>query len=84
MIAKDDNGMPLLYGVSHLDGVTPVQIKFMPNGRMLMDFTTSISYNPAIVTLDEKVAKGTSSADDLTVLPITVNASTGAVLADKT
>lgn len=84
MTQKDDNGDPLWYGVSHLDGITPVQIQTMPNGRMLMDFTTPIAYDPSIITLSPQLIKGTSSDDDITVLPLTVNASTGAVLADKT
>jgi len=82
---KDDNGFPVIFGVSHLDGITPVQIQFDSNRHMMVDSTTTIAFNPASVgdhqnTNDYPFAKATSSADDSTVRPWVVNASTGAVL----
>jgi len=84
----DDNGCPVLYGVSHLDGITPVRIKFDQSTRaMMVDTITSIAFDPAIVQtqnplLDLPFATATSSDDDSTVAPLVVNASTGAVLID--
>lgn len=88
MAQRDDNGAPILYGVSHLDGVTPVQIKFDPSTRAIMvDDTTSIAFDPAIISVVNQTtglpfALATSSADNTTVAPWVVNASTGAVLID--
>ncbi len=88
MAAKDDNGYPVLYGVSHLDGITPVQIKFTSTRAIMVDATTTIAFDPAIITTQNHLtgyplATGTSSADNSTVLPWVVNASTGAVLIDQ-
>lgn len=85
MTAKDDNAMPVLYGVSHLDGRTPVRIHFVPGTRaMKVDSTTSIAFNPNVnmsqTDNDFPVAKGTLSSNDSTVRPWVVNATTGAVL----
>lgn len=87
MAQKDDNGFPVIYGVSHLDGVTPVQIMFKSTRAIMVDDTTSIAFDPSIVQTQNNLtgyplATGTSSADDETVLPWVVNASTGAVLID--
>lgn len=88
MASKDDNDSPVIYGVSHLDGRTPVRIHFRPNSRkMLVDSTTSIAFDPLInasqTDNDFPVARATSSADDSTVRPWVVNESTGAVLIAK-
>lgn len=83
MASKDDNGYPIIYGVSHLDGVTPIAIKFDSSRNILVDSTTTITFNPAInaTTVNNyPLAKATSSADNITVRPWVVNASTGAVL----
>jgi hypothetical protein len=86
MASKDDNGYPILYGVSHLDGVTPVAVKFNSSRGMAIDSTTSISFSPSVSASQTvngySIAKATSSSDDSTVLPWVVNASTGAVLVD--
>lgn len=85
--AKDDNGMPVIYGVSHLDGVTPIQIHFTATGAMLTDTTTTIAFNPTIIKTQNSTmypfALATSSVDDSTIAPFVVNASTGAVLVDE-
>lgn len=84
--SKDDNAEPVAYGVSHLDGVTPIRIRFQAGTRVMMvDASTTIAFNPAIkgtaqTNNDFPVIKGTSSADDSTVLAWVVNATTGAVL----
>lgn len=86
---KDDNGAPLMFGVSHLDGKTPIPIHFNPAGRaMLVDDTTTIEFDPSIEVNQNPFnyfpfAKGTSIADDETVLPWVVNAFTGAVLIEE-
>ena len=83
-MAKDDNGYPTIFGVSHVDGVTPIAIQFDSSRKMLMDSKTSIQFNPSIVknqgNNEYPLAKATSSSNNRTVLPWVVNASTGAVL----
>lgn len=86
--SKDDNDQPVLYGVSHLDGVTPTRVNFDSTTRaMLTDSTTSIAFNPAVnasqTENDYPLAKATSSSDNTTIKPWVVNASTGAVLISK-
>lgn len=85
MTAQDDNGFPVIYGISHLDGRTPVRIRFNPvTRRMKTDSVTAIAFDPNINMSqndnDYPIAKATSSADDQTVRPWVVNASTGEVL----
>ena len=83
---RDDNDNPILWGVSHLDGVTPVQVKFDSSRAMMIDTTTTIAFDPTVkasmVPANVKLALATSSADNTTVLPWVVNASTGAVLVE--
>ena len=84
MTSRDDNDNPVIYGVSHLDGITPVKIQFDSNRAMRVDTVTSIAFNPLVnasqTNNDNPIAKATSSADNKTVRPWVVNASTGAVL----
>lgn len=82
MATMDDNGKQVLYGVSHEDGITPVRIKFNSSGKMLIDTTTTIEFDPSVIPQDSEtlLAKATSS-DDGTIAPWVVNSSTGAVLA---
>ncbi len=86
MAAKDDNGFPVIYGVSHHDGRTPIQVKFTSARYMLIDSVTTIEFDPTIDASqtddDFPIAKATSSADNKTVRPWVVNAETGAVLVD--
>lgn len=82
---RGDNDEPILWGVSHLDGITPVQIKFNPSGRGIkIDTTTTIAFTPtvkaSVVPNNVKLATATSTSDNSTVYPWVVNASTGAVL----
>lgn len=85
MAKKDDNAIQPIYGVSHLDGVTPVAICFDPTTRaMKVDTMTAIAFSPSVnasrTNNDLPLAKATSSADNATCLPWVVNATTGAVL----
>lgn len=84
MPSKDDNGAPLLYGVSHEDGKNIVQIKFTSAGYMKVDKITAIQFTMppqgSQTDNDVKLAKGVSSTDSTVVYPWVVNASTGAVL----
>lgn len=84
---KDDNGYPVIWGVSHLDGITPIQVMFDHSTRaMMVDDTTSIAFDPTIdasvVPSNTFLALATSSDNDTTIRPWVVNASTGAVLID--
>lgn len=84
---KDDNDYPTIIGISCVDGVTPVRVKFT-GGAMKVDRTTVISIVPStnFPKVDDNgtpIAKGTSSADDNVVLPWYVVPSTGAVLVDQ-
>lgn len=82
---RDDNDESILWGVSHLDGITPVQVKFNASPRSIMiDTVTSIAFDPAVnasvVPNNVKLAKATSSSDNTMIRPWVVNASTGAIL----
>lgn len=84
---RTDNDGPVIWGVSHLDGVTPVQVMFDPVTRaMKVDAMTAIAFDPSVdasvVPSNTFLAMATSSADDSTIRPWVVNASTGAVLID--
>lgn len=84
---RDDNGNPIIWGVSHLDGVTPIQVLFDPVTRgMKVDTLTTITFDPSVdasvVPSNTFLAMATSSSDDATIRPWVVNASTGAVLID--
>lgn len=84
---RDDNATPILWGVSHLDGVTPVQVKFSAAREILLDMTTSIAFNSnvnaLVVPSNVTLALATSSTDNATIRPWVVNATTGAVLVDQ-
>lgn len=84
---RTDNDGPVIWGVSHLDGVTPVQVKFVASGRgMKVDNITTIAFDPlvnaSIVPDNVKLAMATSSVDNATIRPWVVHATTGAVLVD--
>lgn len=87
MTTRDDNAYPVLYGVSHLDGKTPVRIRFNPSTRaMLVDATTSIAFNPLVDAFQGNgllLSKATKSTDNQTTRPWVVNQSTGAVLIQR-
>lgn len=83
---KDDNGYGTWWGISSIDGVTPVQIKFNPvNKGMEVDLVHTIQFTPPkhfppVGDNSVPVLKGVSSSDHKTVLPFYVYPPTGAVL----
>lgn len=83
---KDDNGYGTWFGISSVDGVTPVQIKFNPaNKGMKIDTTHTIEFTPPkhfppVGDNSVPVVKGVSSANAKTILPFYVYPTTGAVL----
>lgn len=83
---RGDNDEPVLWGVSHVDGVTPVKVSFTPARNIRVDNTTTIQFDPTtvpnalVVPSNVKLATATSSADNKTIRPWVVNATTGAVL----
>lgn len=83
----DDNSQPAIYGMSCVDGVTPVRIQFnASNGGMKTDDTTVISVVPAATSLlddnSRPIAKGISSDGSGVIYPWYVDPATGAVLID--
>lgn len=85
---RDENDYPIIWGVSHLDGITPVQVQFDPVLRLIKyDTVTAIAFDPSVdasmVPSNITLAKATSSADNETIRPWVVNASTGAVLVEE-
>ena len=90
---RDDNGYPILWGVSHIDGVTPVQVKFTSDRNLMIDVVTEIQFDPAVdanvVPSNVVLAKATASenaawaTENQTCRPWVVNATTGAVLVDQ-
>lgn len=84
---KDDNGYPVWFGISCVDGITPTAIKWNPsNGGMLIDTTTVISVVPSSTFKHKNEngyppVMGVSSSDSSVVLPFYVVPTTGAVLA---
>ncbi len=85
---KDDNAYPTVFGLSCVDGTTPVRITFDSTTRgMNVDSTTVISFTPSTTFLHKDdnampIAKGVSSTDSTKILPWYVVPSTGAVLVD--
>lgn len=83
---KDDNDFPTIFGLSCVDGVTPVRVTFnASNGGMNYDTTTVISFTPSSTfpQVDDNsmpIAKGVSSTNPNVILPWYVVPSTGAVL----
>lgn len=83
----DDNDKSLSYGVSHIDGMTPIVIRFDASRKMLLDFKTTIQFPANLYTAGNRyypLCEATSESDNVTIRPWVVNASTGAVLATKT
>lgn len=85
---KDDNDYPTIFGVSCVDGLSPVRITLNSSAHgMLIDTATVISVVPSVNFPDVddnsmNVAKGVSSTDSTKVLPWYVNPTNGAVLVD--
>lgn len=83
---KDDNAHNTIFGISCVDGTTPIKIQFNGN-TMMVDTTTVISVVPQEITqLDGNsvpVAKGVSSTNKKIILPWYVNPINGAVLIES-
>ncbi len=88
---RGDNDEPIIWGVSHVDGITPVQIQFDPTTRAVMtDAVTEIEFDPEVnaqvVPSNVNLAKATASENssyttaNQTIRPWVVNADTGAIL----
>lgn len=75
---RDNNHVPVLMGLSCIDGVTPIPIATNPlTGAWVVDNVSSIAFSPtAIAPRDENhvpVLMGVSSVDGVTPVPIYVN-----------
>lgn len=88
-VLRDDNNVPVWYGVSCVDGETPVEIAVnSSNGGIKLDYDTVISFtpDPSQATIRDAngvpVKTGVSSTDDTVILPLYVNPANGAVLAE--
>lgn len=85
---KDDNGYGSWFGISSIDGVTPVQIVFDATTHgMLIDTVHTIAFTPPkhfppVGANSVPVLKGVSTANAKTVLPWYVYPTTGAVLVE--
>lgn len=84
---RDFNNVPTWLGVSCVDGVTPIRIAINEsNGGVKIDTTTVISVTPAYVGSRDSnqvpVKYGISSTQSTVMLPVYVEPTTGAVLAE--
>lgn len=84
---KDDDYRGAIFGISCVDGVTPVKIMCDSQGYIFLDTTTVISIVPKEITQIDgnsvPVAKGVSSGNSKIILPFYVNPNTGAILAEN-
>lgn len=90
-VIRDQNRKPIWWGVSSVDGVTLVPIQIDSGGNVLMEMGTStmavMSNPPENLPRDENripCVGGQSSVDSTRVLPVSVNPSTGAIMAQST
>ena len=89
---KDQNRVPVWFGVSSVDGISPTLININSStGRVLMEIGTSVSASINAATKrairDQNflpVHGGVSTADSSVWLPLSVNPATGAILAQTT
>lgn len=89
---RDQNRIPIWWGISSTDGVTPVPIAVdSVTGKPVMEIGTSVSavISKGYVTLprdDNRIPciGGQSNVDSTVVIPLSVNPSTGAILAQTT
>lgn len=89
---RDQNAKPIYWGLSSVDGVTPVAIAIDSVSRNLkMEIGTSVSaviaHLPNQIPVDGNripCLAGQSSTDATVVIPVSVNPSTGAILAQTT
>ena len=92
MQLRDDNRVPVWFGVSSVDGITPVQIQVNSStGKVLIEDGLSVS---AVITngvpLDAiklnqtSCIMGQSNTNSAVYLPVSVNPATGAILIKTT
>lgn len=89
---REQNRQPAWWGLSSVDGVTPVQILMNPTaGGMKMDIGVSVSAVianlPTNTPRDDNRATavaGVSKINNSVFIPVSVNPATGAVLAQTT
>lgn len=87
-VLRDQNRVPIWWGLSSVDGVTPVPIAVSAStGQPLMEIGTSVS--AVIANLKTSFPRdgnripcvgGQSNADSSVVIPLSVNPTTGAIL----
>lgn len=90
-VIRDQNRIPIWWGVSSIDGVTLVPIAIdSVSGKPLMEIGTStmavMSAIPSTIPREENriPALAGLSTDTMTIIPISVNPATGAIQAQTT
>ena len=86
---REQNRIPVWWGISSVDGITPVAIAVnSATGKAKMEIGTSVSAVMANLTGslprdDNRIPclGGVSNTDSTKVIPISVNPTTGAILA---
>ena len=86
---RDQNRIPIWWGLSSVDGVTPVPIAIdSVTGKVKMEIGTSVSavmsnLGSTLPRDDNRIpcVGGVSNTDSTVVIPLSVNPTTGAVLA---
>lgn len=88
---RDKNRVPVWFGLSSIDGVTPTLIKINSVGQVIIEIGTSVA--GTITAGTQKALRdmnyvtchgGQSNTNSSVFLPIAVNPSTGAILAQTT
>jgi len=88
-VIRDQSRIPVWWGLSSVDGTTLVPIKInSTTGKVLMEIGTSVSAVianlPSTLPRDENRISclgGVSNANSSVIIPVSVNPSTGAILA---
>jgi len=89
---REQNRIPIWWGISSVDGITPVPIAIdATSGKPVFEFGTSIM--PVMALLDGSLPRdgnripcigGVSSTDNTVVIPVSVNPVTGGIQAQTT
>lgn len=91
-IQRDQQRIPVWFGLSSVDGVTPVPIA-VDGVSLRPKFDIGTSVSAVIANLPQTLPRdgnripclgGISTADGITIIPLSVNPSTGAILAQTT
>lgn len=86
---RDQNRVPIWWGLSSVDGVTPIPISIDgATGKVKMEIGTSVSavmahLNVTLPRDDNRIPciGGVSNTNNTVIIPISVNPATGAILA---